>query len=106
MTMIITMMNMTTWRRERAWRSGGRGRRERIVKRRVERHQGSRVDRLKGPTRSQISQKGQISQISQTKKETEITRKEEIKRKEATAKTKEKERKRARIKARGKTQVK
>merc|ERR1719330_1998571 len=49
MTMIITMMSMTTWRRERAWRSGGRGRQERKMKRKVERHQGGQSERIEGP---------------------------------------------------------
>merc|ERR1719206_969942 len=46
MTMIITLMIMTTWRRERALRLGGKGRQEKKIKRRGENEEGE-IGRVK-----------------------------------------------------------
>merc|ERR1719431_2053732 len=56
-------MSTTTWRRERAWRSGGRGKREGKMKRR---QKGVHGGRITGPTRSQAKEKGTV------RKETKI----------------------------------
>merc|ERR1719347_700198 len=52
MTMIITLMIMTTWRREKLWRSGGREKQERNLIGRGGDSKEKRVGRVKaGPAR-------------------------------------------------------
>merc|ERR1719315_478711 len=103
-------MNMTTWRRERAWRSGGRGRQginlRRIIKRANKEEgnkEGSKIGAAEkqeqGPTIMQAKEEKERKTIRTKERKTEkVVGKEAIKSQITTAKTKEMEReKRARI---------